>query len=78
MFKYNLGGFHGIIKFFGIYAILDLALIRSDYSLLLRYNEKTNYSVGAKAVRFKCIGSINEPFSLYASIFFGVVRVRLA
>ena len=78
MSNYNLGGFNGLFKFFGIYAILDLALIRSGYSLLLRYYEKTNYSVGAKAVRFKCIGSINEPFTLYASIFFGVVRVRLA
>jgi len=40
MFNYNLGGFNGIFKLFGIYAILDLALIRSRYSILLRYHEK--------------------------------------
>jgi hypothetical protein len=42
MSNYNLGGFNGIFKFFGIYAILDLALIRSRYSILLRHHEKTN------------------------------------
>jgi hypothetical protein len=37
-----LGVLNGIFKFFGIYAILDLALIRSRYSVLLRHHEKTN------------------------------------
>ena len=78
MSNYNLGGFNGIFKFFGIYAILDLALIRSRYSILLRHHEKTNYPIGAKAFRFECIGSIYEPVTLYVSIFFGAVRVRLA
>jgi len=42
MFNYNLGGFYGIVKFFGIHAVLDMALICSCYGLLLRHHEKTN------------------------------------
>ena len=76
--NYNLGGFDGTIKFFGIYTVLDMAIICSCYGLLLRHHEKTNYSFGAKALRFDGLATNSKFFTICFSIVSCVVLVRLA
>ena len=78
MFNYNLGGFYGIVKFFGIHAVLDMALICSCYGLLLRHHEKAYKSIRAKAFRSGWIGLGNYFPNIYVSKIFYVGRARLA
>ena len=56
MLTNKFGGYNGIVQFFGVYAILDLAAICFSYSLLLRHHEKAYKSIRAKAFRSGWIG----------------------
>lgn len=74
----KFGGYNGIVQFFGVYAILDLAAICFSYSLLLRHHEKAYKSIRAKAFRSGWIGLGNYFPNIYVSKIFYVGRARLA
>ena len=78
MLTNKFGGYNGIVQFFGVYAILDLAAICFSYSLLLRHHEKAYKSFRAKTVRSGWIGLVNYLPNIYVSKVFYVGRARLA
>ena len=78
MLTNKFGGYNGIVQFFGVYAILDLAAICFSYSLLLRHHEKAYKSIRAKALRSGWIDLGNYFPTIYVSKIFYVGRARLA